>query len=215
VSVVTSVFAVLGIGLTAASLYGADRSQGTARTLALAGAGIAAACVVVAVGILLARLAEATGSRGRARRPARRPPAGLLATVPGALLAISLGLLGAAAAVTVVGPAESTVPRLTVSTVRADDGSRVVQVDVTVGGLDEGAPIAVSLSAVTDGTTVLSSVVRRASGGGGDTVRLGGTVVEGRSVQVDVSLTGRLCRAVVPVRSAVAAEDAVVTCRSR
>ena len=61
--------------------------------------------------------------------------------------------------VAVVGPTATDVPRLAMQTGRDADGRRTVRVDATVGGLRVGTPIAMSLTALGDGGTLLASTV--------------------------------------------------------
>ena len=113
-----------------------------------------------------------------------------------------------------IGPTGSDVPRLSVATLRGPDGTRSVRVDATLGGLAIGSPIAVTLTGLGEGNPVLASAVQRAGGDATDTVRLAAVVPDVPAVQVDVSLTGRLCQAVIPITSAVRAESVSVTCRA-
>lgn len=213
--VVNSLFVVLAVSLAAAALYGAHRAPPDARPLVLAAAAVASLAAVIAAGSLLVRLLTAARSGSSSRRPARRLAARVTATAAGTLLLAALALAGAAAAVAVVAPARSDPPALTLRTAR-DGTGRSIEVRIASTGLAAGAPVAVSLTALPvtgDGNSLLSSVVHRASGDAGDTVQLSARLPEeATSVQVDVSLTGRLCQAVIPVRVAVRQQDVQLTC---
>lgn len=213
-TVVNALFVLLGVGLATAALYGAHRAHGTARTLVLAAAAVAAASVLIAAAGLLARLFSAARSRTVARRPARRLPARVATTTVGVLLLAALVLAGGAAAVAVVAPYRSDSPALALRTTR-EEGGRSIRVEVTVAGVAADAPIAVSLTglpATDGGDGLLTSVVQRAGGGATDRVLLDARLRNATSVQVDISHTGRLCQAVIPVQVAVTETDAQITC---
>jgi hypothetical protein len=209
----------LGAALSAAALYGAHRMHAQARDLALIAAGVATLTVLITSGILLARLLTASGAGAGTRRPARRP---IASVVSGALLAAAAILLGAAAAIAVIGPTATDVPRLAVRTGHDPAGKRTLRVDATLGGLAIGTPVGMSLTGLGDGdaaaaggagNVVLASVVQRAGGNTTDTVRVDALVPDVKSVQVDVSLTGRLCQALIPMNAVIRVDEFDVTCR--
>lgn len=208
--VVNALLAVLGTLVAGAALYAAHRVHGDSRAFALVAAGLAAVCVVLAAAGLLARLLTVGASRRSARRPLARVTAGVAAAVLVAALAAS----GVAVAVAVVGPSRPQTPRLAVRTDRDAAGARSIRVEVTVGGLAAGAPVAMSLTALpANGTdALLASAVQRATGDRSDTVRLTAHSRDATAVQVDMSLAGRLCQAVVPIQHAVREDDVRVTC---
>jgi hypothetical protein len=206
---VTLLLGVLGVVLTAGALYGAHRMHGPARIFALVAAAVAALSVLTATGVLLARLLTVPGGSRLVRRPWGT-------VVAGGVLAIAFALSGTAVAVAVIGPTATDVPRLSVVVVRTPDGVRTVRVDATVGGLPIGSPVALTLTALAQDSQVLGSTVQRTSGDASDTVRLTTMVPANQpadSVQVDVSLTGRVCRAIIPVTAAVRAENVKVSCK--
>jgi hypothetical protein len=213
---ITALIGTAGVALAAGSLWGAGRMHGPPRTFALVAAVAAAVAVLISLGALLVRLVATTVPAGGSRRPARRPWATVAA---GAVLAVALVLTGTAVAVAVIGPTAGATPRLIVATTRAADGSRSIQVDATVGGLAVGTPIAMSLTGLTDEGVkpVLASTVQRANGDATSTVRLSALVPatpDVPKVQVDVTVTGRLCQAVVPVQTVIAPDAVAVICRS-
>jgi hypothetical protein len=196
-------------------LRGAHLMHGPARTFALVAAGVAAVAALIAVAVLLGRLVSTAVPAGGARRPARRPWPTVTA---GAVLAVALVLAGTAVAVAVVGPTTGVTPRLTLASLRLPDGSSTLRVDATVGGLPIGAPIAMSLTGLTTEVDkpVLASTVQRATGDATTTVRLSAQVPvepDVPTVQVDITAGGRLCQAVVPMRTVVSPDAVAVSCR--
>jgi hypothetical protein len=80
---------------------------------------------------------------------------------------------------------------------------------MSLTGLGDGDADGVSAA----GNVVLASVVQRAGGNTTDTVRVDALVPDVKSVQVDVSLTGRLCQALIPMDAVIRVDDLDVICR--